>query len=249
MGNGVDDDATWTALLDGALQERYPGLRYEVINLGIQRDPRNIFSLLLGHGVSLDPDLVIFSPGSETVFVPAHTGGEPFKSRLEPEEYDQLLGSYSDVLRGAFRSSQEHGYDLVFVTPTINSFFLPDGELWVEKVRQVGAELGIPVLDTAALFQQVERSEGLAVETEHGRQRLVAYESGQGRVLLEVEAPTDAAISTKIYSYLDRHEDIGPRLSIDGNHPNEAGHALIAKELLRTLEQADLLEQPDGDER
>lgn len=64
LGYHNRDDLTYPAQLERRLQERCPGVRYEVINLGIPHlTTAQILALFLAEGVQLEPDVVTFYEG------------------------------------------------------------------------------------------------------------------------------------------------------------------------------------------
>ena len=244
LGNGVNDGEEYPALLQGMLDERWPDKGYEVINISANLDPYEVSALLEGDAVPATPDVVVFSPGTESVFFEEHVGGAPFRLILDRAVYEQSLTTYRGVLQTSLDLSRRHGFRLVLVTPTVNSFFYPDVERWVDAVVSFGQEHGVPVLDSATLFQRREAEDGLVFEYDERTQRLIRNEKGKGKVLLEADSSLDYYVAPEIYEYLDDHRKVAPLLSIDENHPNPLGHEVLATELLKLLEEGGLLEPP-----
>ncbi len=246
FGNGVADDETYAAQLQRLLLDGFPDRRIEVINAGLNASPpMRILQSLRERFVNYEPDLVFFSPGANTVFLPPHIDPNvPPRILLTPREYEEEMDRYRRVLEDAISLAETRGFRLVLVTPTCNTFFLPDGMKYVEEVRRVAAERGIPLLDTTALVRREERKNGLELVSDKGMQRLVAYRDGKPRVLLEVSFENDNTrhISPEIYAYLDDHPDVRLAVGIDENHPNARGHRRIAEEAYRLLREHHLLE-------
>jgi lysophospholipase L1-like esterase len=243
LGVGVNDDEFWARLLEGMLRERYPERPIEVLVTGRISPPSQIVNHLLQDLPPFSPDLVLLALGSDTVFQGCHTGRDPFQLYLPPTQYEDLLREYRQQLTRAADDAETQGYRLVLVTPTINSFFLPDGQRWVDEMKRFAAERRIPVLDTASLFQQVEREQGLVLETTGDQQRLVSYRGGEPLILAQSPVSTTSHIAPSLLRYLDEHHEVGPHLSIDGNHPNAQGHRLIATEAFSLVQQHGWLEQ------
>jgi len=245
FGNGVADDEPWPAVLAGLLAERHPDRTFEVLNGGVPGvRPMEITWRLRDLGLAFQPDLVIFSPGTDSVFLAPHQGlGSEVRTTLTEEEYGRELGIYQQALGQAADLCAQRGIPMVLVTPTFNSFGLPDIQRWVDTLQRVARERGLPVLDTWTLFREAEEREGLVVERAGDVQRLVSH-AGEARVLLEVpfEDRNTFYIAPEIYTWLDAHPEVGPAYSIDENHPNARGHRLIAAQALALLEREGLLE-------
>jgi hypothetical protein len=233
FGNGVEGDETYSSQLLPLLNARYPGRTIEVINggqLGLR--PGEIVDRLESKFVRYSPDLVVLAPGAETEFLPEHTGGRQARVQLSEEEYTRAIQSFSSRMEHAVALGGLHGFDLMFVTPTMNTFFYPDGIRWSHELVAVGDRRGVPVVDTTTMFREAERLEGLVLELAGGRQKLVQHSGGEGRTLLEVDFDdqnNSRFVAPEIYAYLDDHPEVRPRMSIDENHPNATGHELIAR--------------------
>jgi len=154
------------------------------------------------------------------------------------------LRRFDGVLRDTHGLGVQHGFPVVFITPTMNTFFLPDGEYWREVMHEVAVELEIPILDTTRLVQEAERQNGLVVETTEESQQLIQYRDGKPTILLDVpfRMPAEGPhISRKIFSYMDDNPDVRPFMSIDSNHLNVRGHEYVAGYLHRLLLEKGLL--------
>jgi lysophospholipase L1-like esterase len=235
FGNGVDETETYPYVLDTLLDSTFPGRDIEVIN-GSRPGLRaaQIVDLAEQQYMGFAPDLVVFGPGANTVFLPDHVGGAVIRIELTEEEYAREMDLLRESVTRMLDLSRIHGFDLVFVTPTINTFFYPDGIRWSEELVALGEEYGIPTVDTTEMFLRIEGERGLVLETEQGRQRLVGGESDERRVLYEVDFDDEGNtryVAPEIYAYLDDHPKVSPVLSIDENHPNAEGQALIARAL------------------
>jgi hypothetical protein len=235
LGVGVDDSETWPAQLEALLRERLPGRTVEVVNAGRTAPPQEILGVAQREAFAFSPDVLVVSPGASTVFYGHHTGREPFSLYAPPERYEADLAELGVLLARVAAESRARGAHLVFVTPTMNSFFLPDGQRWADATLAAGTTLGVPVLDTTTAFQAEERREGLVLETTAGVQRLLAFHSGRPTPLLEAPVPTDGHLAPAVRAWLDDHPEVGPALSIDDNHPNARGHRLIASLMLDLL--------------
>ena len=115
----------------------------------------------------------------------------------------------------------------------MNSFYpRQDGRFLCDAIRGVARDQHLPLIDLPAIFHQEEQKDGLVVRTTGTTQRLVRYTGGEPDALVTatVKKGREFYVSKEIYDYLER-EPVSQRLSIDGCHPNEAGHALIARRL------------------
>lgn len=238
FGVGVNDNETYAVLLEQILTTKHPGKKFEVLNAGTIADSADRILRLLKKVSNYKPDLVLFAPGSETVFLPCHVGREKTRIWLKQEEYDRHMVNFRRVLNDSIAIASKNNFHLIWITPTINSFFLPDGRLWIQEMRVLARKTGTALVDTAALFLRKEKENGLVFVSRNGKHQLIQNKDGKETVLKEVPAPdkdNTHYIAPEIYAYLDSHTNVSPLLSIDGNHPNPRGHALIAREILRVL--------------
>jgi hypothetical protein len=242
-GSGVADHETYPHLLGELLAARHPALDLEVVNASLATEPPELILRLLREKIPpLEPDVVVFAPGADTSFLPEHTVGPPFRLWLEEAEYRELLAGYRAQLDAALAQSKAQGFELVLLTPTFTSFFYPDGQRWVDELTTFAAEHSLPVLDSTALFQRAEATDGLVLSEADGVQRITRYRGGEGEVLLEAPSPgTSRHIAPDLLAWFDANPDQAQLLSIDGNHPNAAGHRLLAEELAELLERAGLV--------
>ncbi len=244
FGNGVQDEDLWTARLQALLDVREPG-RFEVINAGTVGTPPHLLAdRLATTWMTFSPDLVVFSPGTASAMNPAHNGVAPFRLWLRPEEYEMASSEYRLALQAALDAAGGGGAPLVLITPTLSSFFLPDGTQWVDWMHAWADAEGLPCLDTTALLRAEEARDGLLLEADAGQQRLVRTRRGKRKVLLEVaadHAPSEGFVSPTILQHMARRPRVEQRLFIDDNHPTPEGHQRIAEQLLALLEEHQLL--------
>ncbi len=241
FGQGVEDQQAWPAQLEQLARERWPAMQIEVINASTPASPDFVFGRLEQLVPGYDPDVVMLSPGADLLHHEHLDAQGRFALELPEARYQQLLGTYRDRYQRAADLMEQHGVEAVFVTPTMNSFFLPAMLRWVEATKRSAAERGIPVLDTTALVRSQERERGLVFERDGNTQRLRAFDGGQERILVEIESSSDRYIDPTLYRWLDEHPDVGLAVGIDENHPNPEGHRLIAEAALELLESQGLL--------
>lgn len=238
FGAGVDDHQTYAVVLERLLRIRNPSRRIEVINAGSMAGAPGMVLGRLKQAARYQPDMVLFAPGTSTVSLPSHVGEGRTRIWLRKEEYTGELMRYRAVLQEAMESSQEGGFRLMLITPTMNSFFLPDGMLWLAEMKKFATENGLVVIDTTSLVKKREKQDGLVFEAKNGVQRLVQNRKGVASVLKEVHYAADdnsRHIAPQIYQYLDSHPAVSPLLSIDGNHLNPLGHEVVAGVIARVL--------------
>lgn len=238
FGNGVQDDEPWPAVLEELLRVRLPGRTVEVINASSPDPPDRVFARL--HKVVPDfaPDVVFLAPGADLVFQDQR---EQMRGPPAEQRYAANGAQYRAALAAAIQTCRTHGVQPVLVTPTFNSFIVPTPLAWVGWLTQVGREQGTSVLDTTALIRGREAREGLVFERTGQVQRLISQTSGRREVVLEIPYMGDQFVSPEIYTWLDDHPKVGPRYSLDENHPNPDGHRLIAEAALHLLESQQLL--------
>ncbi len=244
-GPGVADDEIYPTVLEQLLLRSHPDRAIEVINGGrIAGSARDLARAVDREFTRFSPDLLLFSPGANTVFLPAHLGFEPLRMQLTEEEYQREMDVLRDALGHVLAVSRREGFALALITPTTSSFFFPDGKRWVDETVLFARENDLPVLDTTSLFAEAEAREGLLLERGVGLQRLVSTWSGDREVLLEVpfdDSDNTHHVAPEIYRYLDEHPDVAQHYSIDSNHPSADGHRLIALGLSAIIEEAGLL--------
>ena len=244
FGFGVADREPYPVLLEEQLDAAAGKHLAEVFNLsmfGVR--PIDVYNHLHGHAENLAPDLIIFAPGAETIFVPEHVM-LPARLELGQQQYRFLLESYRNSLRQSIQLAGKLGVPIIFVTPTINSFFLPDGVRWVETMKELAAQEKIPLFDTTALVAGVEHTRGLVLETDHGTQRLVRYHESAPEVLFETPFTMGTEgrhVAAAIYTWLDDHPDVRTVMSIDENHLTAEGHQIVAAALIEFLNEHNLL--------
>ncbi|MFH1468602.1 MAG: hypothetical protein ABIO70_29700 [Pseudomonadota bacterium] len=244
FGVGVEDDEPWPRELEELLREAWPRAKVEVLDLGRVAPPREVFSEVRTALRTFGPDLLLLEPGASTLAFPEHTGMKPFRLWLPDGRYRAILADYRRGLEGARAQAARVGAPLALITPTCSSFFLPDGDLFVKEIESFAARFGLPLVHTTRLVRAAEEAQGLALETEGGRQRLVDRTAGEREVLLDVPAPQGndkPHVAPEVYAWLDEHPEASQALMIDGNHPNPVGHTAIAAEVLRVLRDAGAL--------
>ena len=243
FGFGVSDDEPYPVLLEAAINSA-ADRPVEVFNLSLFGvAPQGILALLREHADALAPDLIIFAPGTDTVFVPEHVSS-PARLDLGQQKYGHMLRAYYDILAQAVLYARKLGKPIVLVTPTMNSFFVPDGFRWLKVMKDFAAQQEIPFFDTTALVTKVEHSHGLVLETDGGLQRLVRYQDGNPEGLFEtpfILGTEGRHVAPAIYSWLDDNPTIRPVMNIDENHLTPEGHRIVADALFAFLQSHNLL--------
>jgi lysophospholipase L1-like esterase len=247
FGNGVGDAQAWPARLEALLRRRRPDLHAEVVNASAPGGPAQVFARMGAVVPALAPDLVLLAPGGPIVFHEHALPDGGFRVDLPPGRRDALRSETQEGIRRIADDLERRGITLVLVTPTFNSFAIPESRTWIEAVTELGARRGLPVLDTNAPLATCEREGGLAFEREGRVQRLVGFTDGAPATLLELSYDGDRFVAPALYDWLDDHPDVALACFIDDNHPNAAGHARIADAALALLEQRGLLPPPDRD--
>ena len=232
FGWGVADDRTYSAVLGKLLRKRGA---FEVINIGIPSLDSTGADRLLARVERFQPRLVTINVGLNDL-APDLTRSRSFDPAFgQPaRRYRQVVTRLAKTLRGMLRRLQDAGIKAVLFVPPMNSFYpRQDGEYLCQAIRGVARDQHLPLIDLPAIFSQEERKSGLVVETRGGTQRLLQYSGGRSEVLVSaaVEVKRRYYISRAIYDFLE-NRSVSQRLSIDGCHPNEAGHELAARLLL-----------------
>lgn len=241
-GGGVADDEAWPARLERSLSARRS---VEVLNAGVPNAPSAVLSMLETRVIGLEPDLVLFTPGSPHIFAAAHVGQGPQRVRLPDDEVARLVADLRAVVSRGVALSREHGFRLVILTGTFNSFVFPDTPIFLDATLDQARREGIPVLDTSALFLPLERRDGMVFERDDTHQRLVRDPDGARRVLFETaNVGEDRWVAAETYRWLDDHPGEGPRYFVDENHLNADGQALLADAVLAFLDANGLIAVP-----
>ena len=149
--------------------------------------------------------------------------------------------SFKQDVRKAIARCRKHGVTPILVTPTFNSFTDPGFHAWIDWTADVARSENVPLLHTTDLLRKHEGHNGLGLERDATRQRVVAYKDGVRRVLLDVAFQGDRYVSPEVFAWLDAHPGISMRLQIDQNHPTPAGHKIIAQAMLDLLVKHNLL--------
>jgi lysophospholipase L1-like esterase len=233
MGQGVDEEATYSARLGEMLAAEAGGVRWEVLNLGIAgMNIVHCIQRLLNVGLRFHPHLIVYGYTLNDIEGPAYAENDP----AEVSAYHALLARHHDspsalvralwprlvVLRGAFRpvpGSYEYAMEE-------NYFRRPRAWAQVgaglDRLAEVARRKGIcavvfvhPVIQNLRFghgFQRVyERVAGAA--TSRGLQAIVAFPHFRGR--------DPAALR---FHLIDRH-------------PTAEGHQLLAEALLEGLRE------------
>jgi hypothetical protein len=246
FGYGVKDDEPYPALLEKALNEQDGNIRYEVYNFSVMGvPPERVTALLKLFALEYKPDLVLLAPGTDTVYLPEHHT-LPVQLDLGEERYGYLLDAYKKILSDAVESCRKKRIPIVLITPTFSSFVFPDFVRWYDSLKEFSKVHKVPLFDTVAIVDRVERERGLVVETSGGRQRLVQHRDHKPVVLVDVAFEVGTAgrhVAPEIYQLMEDNPGIRPAIQIDENHLTPDGHSIVARELLEFLKQRRLLPQ------
>jgi hypothetical protein len=172
FGNGVEDE-TWPARLETLLRQRRPDLRAEVVNASVPGGPARVFALVDEVVPALGPDLLVLAPGGPIAFHEHALPDGGYRIDLPPERRSALIGEMQQGIRRVADNLAGRGIRLVLVTPTFNSFALPESRAWIGAVTEAGARHGLPVLDTNPLLAACEREGGTVFERDGAVQRLL----------------------------------------------------------------------------
>ena len=235
FGWGVDEGRSYSALLGRMLKKEGA---FEVINTGIPSLDSTGVDRLLARIEHLRPRLVTINMGLNDLAPDPDTGRNFDPAFDQPaKKYKWAVNGLAKTLRGMLRRLQDSGTRVVLFVPPMNSFYpRQDGEYILEAIRGVARDAQIPLIDLQAIFIKEERKNGLVLETRDNTQKLVKYSAGEPDVLVSatVTGGRKFFVADSIYRYME-HNPVSQRLSIDGCHPNEAGHELIARLLLREV--------------
>ncbi|MDP7420848.1 MAG: hypothetical protein QGH40_03165, partial [bacterium] len=123
---------------------------------------------------------------------------------------------------------RERNIALIIMTPPLTSFGArhlvgPP----VEAVARLAVSQNVPVIDLFTIFPDLERENGLTLESEGNRQKLVKNTNGEAQVLIETERSPEYQISPDIFRFIYRH-NLKQTTVIDQLHPTPKGHEIIA---------------------
>jgi len=178
---GAEDDATYPALLEAKLRQRFPGLPIEVLNLGVSATWSDYWLERSDALFALEPDVVLQYDGiNDIAFVHLHHYAEarPWRRALyrsilaerllppDPAGLDALLEVTLRNQVRLFRRAREHGVGYVagsFATPDPERLTAPQRRFLDHDVGRLwGSALGIA--DYAAFHALVERYDTLFAE-------------------------------------------------------------------------------------
>ena len=235
FGWGVEDDRTYSAVLGKLLQKQGA---FEVINTGIPSMDSTGVDRLLARIEHLQPRVVTINMGLNDL-APDPTTSRSFDPAFgQPaKKYRRVVTDLAKTLRGMLRRLQDAGTRVIVFVPPMNSFYpRQDGEYILQAIRGVARDAHLPLIDLPAIFNEQERRDGLVVETRGGTQQLVRYSAGRPEVLVSAAVTPGRKyyVAASIYDHME-NSSVSQRLSIDGCHPNEAGHELIARRLLSEI--------------
>ncbi len=143
-------------------------------------------------------------------------------------------------IRSLITLCRKRNIELIIMTPPMTSFGVRyDVGPPAEAVKKLAASQRVPVIDLFTLFHEIEQENGLVLETEGDRQKLVRYEQGKGQVLFEASRSPDFQISPDIFRFIYRHE-LEQTTVIDQLHPTPRGHEIIADLILEKLDSIPL---------
>ncbi len=238
FGHGVQDDEAYPLLLERKLASQG---EYEVVNVSdLGTESSEALQDLTSRALPLHPAVVTVCVGVNDVvehYIQRRIHGSWGHGSQERQVRDRLR---PNLVAMASRA-REAGVQLVLVVPPMNSFFaLPEAEAACQTVRDVAQVERLPLLDLQAIFAQQERQDGLVLEIEPARQRLLRFRGGQPEELLAISVSQDreSYITPEVYPYLEQH-GLHPRLTFDESHPTAEGHRLIAELLAEKILQLD----------
>lgn len=139
-------------------------------------------------------------------------------------------------IRSLITLCRKRNIELIIMTPPMTSFGVRyDVGPPAEAVKKLAASQRVPIIDLFTLFHEIEQENGLVLETEGDRQKLVRYEQGNGQVLFEASRSHDFQISPDIFRFIYRH-NLEQTTVIDQLHPTPRGHEIIADLILEKLD-------------
>ncbi len=234
FGQGVNDDESWPALLEELLAERLGGRHVDVVNASSPDPPTAVVQRADRVVPAFDPDVLMLAAGAELIF----DGGEPYVHGRDPvNSYRRFRPKYEGEVRGVLETCRKHGVEPVLVTPTFNTFTNPGATAWVQWTADIGRRESVPVLHTTDLLRAHEERDGLLLEREATRQRLIAVDAGTPSVLLEVDYTGDQYVAPEVYAWLDDHPGVSLSMTYDENHPRPEGHRVIAAAAMALIEE------------
>lgn len=240
FGHGVAAEDCFCALLERRLRKADPSRTYEVINAGVPGyEAKQCLRMLRRDLMRLEPDLLIVCLSTnDNISLPVNFGAGNATMQVGDPAYRAALAAYGDRLQEIVDVARKEGARVAFLIPPINSFFpFPDITNFCTATIKVAHRNREKVIDLRPVFRKIERREGLVLDDRRGVQRLVKYEKGEPRVLLEVAHQArrgQPRLAPEIYAYLDSNPE-SQALCVDGSHPNERGYVVATDALYAGL--------------
>lgn len=224
FGEGVEDDETFSVLLEERLDELRPnGLHFEVMNHGFPCMTTNFAAGRFLHDRERwEVDLWVFIMGVNDALPMFGRSEDAFRSDLEQLHW---VVEQTDA-------------EALFAVEPVNSFY-PWMQLYPHYRAVLEESIGrtYHLVDLPALLDCQERQDGLRLVTTEELQQVVSYRGGKPRVRFEVEHRATEAeqyIHQDIYNYLDTRPVFMSTFFTDV-HLNHLGHRLVAEALTEVI--------------
>ena len=228
MGSGVLEQETYAARLQASLEERRPGARYEVLNLGVSGlDIEGVVNRIERIGIPHHPDLIVYGYTLNDIEGPAYV------STMQKGSVKKRFGRLQ-------RASRSPSYLVRAVYPRwvqlYDNIFRPRGTLqhdihfnyWENPPAWQAVEAGFDRLAGLA----AEGGVCLHVFIHTGTNELTS-QTLTHRIMAKVESAAwrRGFSVTQSHPYFEGLDHSQLRLSAYDTHPNTAGHEVLARAL------------------
>lgn len=203
FGWGVEDEDTWPARLQVALQSR--GHEVEVLNAGV---PAQQLPAIVTYLQRVAPSLGLH--------------GVCLNRRPPPGPLAESVDQYARAVR-AVRQALPDVKLHVFLTPV--STFDPFGmQVWARENEALQAALAPEALtETTPFLQEKQRGKGLRLQERGNTHEVI--DDATGKVLLSVPRGTgQQGLAPELYAWFEANRSLSEGLFFDGGHPTAEGN-------------------------
>jgi lysophospholipase L1-like esterase len=230
MGHGVEEEQTYVARVERALNETGPG-RYELLNLGVSgMNIHHSVKRLIHLGLDYEPDLIVYGFTLNDIEGPAYVANTPEDQRA----YLRLLGRFADSRSALLRALWPRLVNLRSAwrplpgsyEATLERNYFQRPRAWAQVAR------GLDRL--AAIGRQRDVCVVVLVHPAVARLRM-GHPFTRFYDHVQAEAEARGLFAVQAWPYFRGRDAARLRFNVVDSHPNAEGHRLLAEALLDGL--------------